>query len=285
MPTGVLAGVPVSSSRRDRQLSTATVTRTDISNAGLRGSGRYRMEPNFADRRVGLRAVGRKASSTASTRITFPRADTLDETHKPAGRGTAVCGSGQAGDKSYAVGSCSLLGSSNRNLLDDEQSIARASAGRSGVEARPSHRSTHQLIGAVESEREEFDVTAIRIGGFTNQDRRAIIVGRRRNGERQARPGQSPTSLFATISSPRSRMRPPCALVHGRTGERSRDCRQLWRRDRAADLLRSVRLFSGSLHRQSGPEAGTSRGGEISLRYRRRQARRVGHLLPPAAEG
>ena len=56
-------------------------------------------DPSSAGRRVRLRAIGARANSTASIPITFPHADTLDESTQPAGRGAAVCRSWAARQK------------------------------------------------------------------------------------------------------------------------------------------------------------------------------------------
>ena len=103
--------------------------------------------------------------------VTFAHADTLDETHNKltAGRLFAEVGTRE---KSYGVASASLLGSSNRNDVGDRagQSDRGQRGGRFGVEG--GHRfGKHQLIAALESEREEFEARDTAFGGFTNQDR------------------------------------------------------------------------------------------------------------------
>jgi len=135
------------------------------SNAGLRGSGRYRVDPNFLIGGSGFAQWAESEFDGFSDTFPFPHTDTLDnsKSRMAAGRLFAELGSR---DKSYAVGSASLLGSSNRNYVDDDP-LNRTSAKRRTFGLEGGHRvGKHQLIAAIESERETFKVR----GDFPHQD-------------------------------------------------------------------------------------------------------------------
>jgi vitamin B12 transporter len=107
--------------------------------------------------------------------VTFVHTDTLDSSRNrlEAGRLWAEMGS----EKSAWSGriSASLLGSSNRNFLDDDP-LNRTSGTRRTVDAQLERGFStgaveHQLILATESERETFHARDTIYGGFTDQDR------------------------------------------------------------------------------------------------------------------
>jgi vitamin B12 transporter len=138
-------------------------------NLGLRGAGSYRLTPTFLVGASGFAFRG-KSEFDGFDPVTFAHADTLDETHNRLSAGRLVAEVG-AREKSYGVAYASLLSSSNRNELGDE--LVNKTEGRRrtfGLEGATRF-GKHQLIGAVESEREEFKARDTAFGGFTDQDR------------------------------------------------------------------------------------------------------------------
>ena len=135
------------------------------SNVGLRGAGRYRIDPNIL---VGGSGFGQWATNEFdgfSDEFPFPHTDTLDNSRNKMAAGRLFLEAGDR-DKSYAIGSASLLGSSNRNYIDDDI-LNRTSARRRTLGLEGGHRiGKHQLIAAVESERETFKAR----GSFPHQD-------------------------------------------------------------------------------------------------------------------
>jgi vitamin B12 transporter len=105
----------------------------------------------------------------------FQHMDTLDSSRNrlKAGRVWA-----QFGSKASVWGghvSASLLGSSNRNFLADDE-INRTAGTRRSIDAQLERRFTtgaiaHTLIAAADTERETFRARDTNFGGFTNQDR------------------------------------------------------------------------------------------------------------------
>ena len=133
-------------------------------NVGLRGSGRYRLDPNILIGGSGFAQWAESEFDGFSTSFPFPHIDTLDESRNRMAAGRLFAQAGSR-DKSYAVGSASLLGSSNRNYVDDDP-LNRTSAKRRTLGLEAGHRlGRHQLIAAVESERETFKVR----GDFPHQ--------------------------------------------------------------------------------------------------------------------
>jgi vitamin B12 transporter len=137
-------------------------------NLGVRAAGRYRLSPSLSLGASGFALKGK--SEFDGYDAFFQRADTLDETRNKLAAGRLFAELGNS-DTSYAMASASLLGSSNRNELDDlflnETEATRRTLGLEG-----GHRlGRHQLIAAVESEREQFEARDTAFGGFTNQDR------------------------------------------------------------------------------------------------------------------
>ncbi len=138
-------------------------------NVGFRGAGRFRLSPGLLVGASGFALRG-KSEFDGFDQITFLHADTLDETHNKLAAGRLFA---ELGDKagSYATASASLLGSSNRNELDDDP-VNRTEATRRTLGLEGGHRfGRHQLIAAIESERETFEASDTAFGGFTNQDR------------------------------------------------------------------------------------------------------------------
>jgi vitamin B12 transporter len=108
--------------------------------------------------------------------VTGLHADTLDNTKNrlAAGRVWASFGSGQSGFSGTVA--ASLLGSSNRNFLADEE-INRTSGSRWNSEAQLQYRfttgaMTNSAIVALENESERFHARDTVFGGASDQDRR-----------------------------------------------------------------------------------------------------------------
>jgi vitamin B12 transporter len=107
--------------------------------------------------------------------VTFERGDTQDGSRNrlAAGRMWAEVGTDSSAWRGR-VGA-SLLGSSNRNYLDDEP-INRTRGTRTSLDAQVERRFAtgpveHRLVLAADSERETFRARDTVFGGFTNQDR------------------------------------------------------------------------------------------------------------------
>jgi len=139
--------------------------RDGYSNVGLRGSGRYRLDPDFLIGGAGFAHWGTSEFDGFSNAFPFPHTDTLDNSKNRMAAGRLFLEAGDR-DKSYGVASASLLGSSNRNYVDDDP-LNRTSAKRRTFALEGGHSfGKHQLIAAVESERETFKVR----GDFPHQD-------------------------------------------------------------------------------------------------------------------
>ena len=139
--------------------------RDGYSNVGLRGSGRYRLDPDFLIGGAGFAHWGTSEFDGFSNAFPFPHTDTLDNSKNRMAAGRLFLEAGNR-DKSYGVASASLLGSSNRNYVDDDP-LNRTSAKRRTLGLEGGHSfGKHQLIAAVESERETFKVR----GDFPHQD-------------------------------------------------------------------------------------------------------------------
>ena len=138
-------------------------------NFALRSAGRYRLSPALLLGASGFVLRG-QSQFDGFDPVTFQRADTLDKNQNrlSAGRLFAEVG---ARSSTYLLGSASLLGSSNRNLVGDDP-VNRTSATRRTVGLDVGHRvGKHQLVAAVEGEREQFESRDVAFGGFTNQNR------------------------------------------------------------------------------------------------------------------
>jgi vitamin B12 transporter len=140
------------------------------SNLGLRAAGRYRIGPSFLVGASGFALTAKSEFDGFLQIFPFSHADTLDETRNKLGAGRLFAELGDR-EKAYAIASASLLGSSNRNELDGKF-VNKTQASRRTIGLEGGHRlGKHQLIAAVESERETFEARDTAFGGFTNQDR------------------------------------------------------------------------------------------------------------------
>ena len=138
-------------------------------NLAARVSGRYRLSKTLA---VGASGFALKGLSEFDgfNPATFARDNTEDRTRNRLAAARVFGTYGDA-DASYATASASLLRSRNRNLVaEDEVNRTRASRRTLGLEA--GHRiGRHRLIAAVEGEAERFHTRDEAYGGFTNQNR------------------------------------------------------------------------------------------------------------------
>ena len=137
-------------------------------NAGLRASGRYSLSPALLIGASGFGLLG-ESEFDGYNPDTFQRDDTLDETHNRLAAGRIFAELGQR-DRSYARASASMLGSSNRNLLDDVPQN-RTSAQRRTLGLEAGHNiGGHLFIAALESELENFHARDTAFDGRTTQD-------------------------------------------------------------------------------------------------------------------
>ena len=145
------------------------VERDGYRNLSARIAGAWRLSPALLVGGSGF-ALRSRSEFDGFDPATFLRADTLDESRNrlAAGRLYATLGDRQA---SYATASASLLGSANRNLVGDDP-LNRTAATRRTLMLEAGHAiGRHSLIAAVEGERETFEARDIAYGGFTDQDR------------------------------------------------------------------------------------------------------------------
>ncbi len=202
--------------------------------------------------------------------LTFLRADTLDRSRNRLGasRLYATLGDRKA---SYAIASGSLLGSANRNFVGSTP-VNRTDATRRTLTLEAGHRiGRHTLIAAAEGERETFEARDTAYGGFTDQDR--------------AQRHQSLTLEWKMADL--GRVSTDLALRHD-VFSRFKDATTV-RAALLADVGRGFQLsatygqgiaqptffdlfgfFPGSFAGNAALRPESSRGGEVSLRYRHR---------------
>jgi vitamin B12 transporter len=107
--------------------------------------------------------------------LTFERSDTLDNSRNRLAAGRLWVSYGSEVSRWSGRIGASLIGSSNRNFVDDEPAN-RTWAKRRTIDAQVEHRFAtgtvqHRLIVAADAERETFHARDTAFGGFTNQDR------------------------------------------------------------------------------------------------------------------
>jgi vitamin B12 transporter len=148
--------------------------RDGFTNTAVRGLARLRPAAKLELSAAGFWLAGR-SDYDGFDPLTFLRADTTDRTRNrlAAGRIGAIYGSED--DKWQARLTASLLGSTNRNLLDGSE-INRTKGGRSEAEAQVDHRFStgrvaHAVVVAATGERERFTASDVAFGGFTDQSR------------------------------------------------------------------------------------------------------------------
>ncbi|MBA3729300.1 MAG: TonB-dependent receptor, partial [Sphingomonas sp.] len=138
-------------------------------NLAGRIAGRYRLSEALA---VGASGFALKGLSEFDgfDPATFARADTQDRTRNKLGAGRLFATYGDA-DTSYATASASLLGSRNRNLVADTR-VNETRATRRTLELEAGYRiGRHRFVAAAEGEYEQFHARDDAFGGFTDQDR------------------------------------------------------------------------------------------------------------------
>ena len=134
-------------------------------NYGIRAAGRYRVAPSLLLGASGFALKSKSEFDGFLSSFPFPHGDTLDKSRNGMAAGRLFAEYGQR-ETSYAIASAGLLGSSNRNYLDDEF-LNKTTARRRTVSLEGGHRlGKHQLISAIESERETFKAR----GNNPNQD-------------------------------------------------------------------------------------------------------------------
>ncbi|MEO5972919.1 MAG: TonB-dependent receptor [Sphingomicrobium sp.] len=136
--------------------------------------GNWRPSPNVEIGASGLALTGISQFDGLDP-VTFVRADTRDSTRNRLLAGRLWGRFGKADAAWSGRLSASLLGSSNRNLLDGDE-INRTRGRRSSWSGQLEHRfalgSTAQtVIAAVDREKEDFHARDVIYGGFSNQDR------------------------------------------------------------------------------------------------------------------
>ena len=138
-------------------------------NLAARVAGRYRLSDALI---LGASGFALKALSEFDgfDPLTFARADTADRTRNKLAAARMFGTFGDVG-ASYATASASLLGSRNRNLVAEAE-VNTTRASRRTLELEVGHRiDRHTFIAAIEGEREAFHATDEAYGGFTDQDR------------------------------------------------------------------------------------------------------------------
>nr|MDQ3078225.1 TonB-dependent receptor [Pseudomonadota bacterium] len=132
-------------------------------------AGRYRISEALL---IGASGFALKALSEFDgfDPATFARVDTEDRTRNGLGAGRVFGTYGDI-DASYATASASYLASRNRNLVADAE-VNTTRASRRTLELEAGHRiGRHRFIAALEGEHEQFRARDEAFGGFTNQDR------------------------------------------------------------------------------------------------------------------
>ena len=138
-------------------------------NLSARAAGRYRLGDAVLLGASGF-AVKALSEFDGFDPTTFARADTEDRTRNRLGAARIFATYGNQA-KTHATASASLLGSRNRNLVGDTE-VNTTRASRRTLELQAGHRiDRHNFIAAVEGEYEQFHARDEAYGGFTDQDR------------------------------------------------------------------------------------------------------------------
>ena len=138
-------------------------------NVSGRISGLYRFTPALL---VGVSGFALRGTSEFDgyDPVTFLRDDTLDRTRNRLSAGRLHATLGDRATR-YASLSASLLGSSNRNLVDDHL-VNRTGATRRTLALEAGHvAGRHQFIAAIDTEGEHFEARDTDFGGFSDQNR------------------------------------------------------------------------------------------------------------------
>jgi vitamin B12 transporter len=143
--------------------------RDGFRNLALRGSGRVRVTPGIAVGASGFALWGENQFDGYNP-TTFVHDDTLDSSRNRLRAGRIYAEAGNRASR-YLTASASLLGSTNRNYLDDVL-LNRTEARRRtfGIEAGLTA-GRHQFNAAIDDEREWFEARDMVYFGATDQDR------------------------------------------------------------------------------------------------------------------
>ena len=138
-------------------------------NLSARFAGAYRLTTSLIVGGSGF-ALNAKSEFDGLDPLTFLRADTLDNTRSRLGAGRLFA---TLGDRSTsgATLSASLLGSSNRNYLDQHLGNRTAATRRTVTLDAVHHIGDHTLFAAIEDESERFTARDTDYFGASNQDR------------------------------------------------------------------------------------------------------------------
>lgn len=148
--------------------------RDGFRNTAVRGFGQWAPVSKLELTATGFWLAGR-SDFDGFDPVTFLRADTLDRTRNRLTAGRVGVEYGDEEDAWQGKVSASLLGSSNRNLLDRSE-INRTRGRRSTVEGEFDRRFStgkldHALVVAASAENEHFSASDVGFGGFTAQSR------------------------------------------------------------------------------------------------------------------
>ena len=149
--------------------------RDGFASDALRGAARWSPMAKLKLTAAGF-WLGGRSDYDGTDPVTFLRADTLDRTTNRLAAGRVGVAYGEAGDAWQASASGSVLGSSNKNLLGDDE-LNRTTGQRSTADAQLSHKFLtgtvqNTLILAANAETEHFSASDVAFGGFTDQSRR-----------------------------------------------------------------------------------------------------------------
>lgn len=143
-------------------------------NLSGRARATYRLSPSVKAGASGFALTG-QAEFDGYDPLTFERADTDDSSRNRLAAGRLWVELGTDSSAWRGRIGASLLGSSNRNYLDDEL-LNRTRGTRTSVDAQVERRFNagaveHRMVVAADAERETFNARDTLYGGFTNQDR------------------------------------------------------------------------------------------------------------------
>ena len=243
-----------------------TGDRDGYRNLGFRAAGRYRLSPAVLLGASGFAFAG-DSQFDGYDPATFAHADTLDETRNRLAAGRLFADFGDRTAR-YATISGSLLGSSNRNRIGDDP-VNRTSATRRVIAAEAGHTfGRHQLIAAVEAERETFESRDVAYGGATDQDRtrihRSLTVEWR---GRNLGPLSAGLAVRHDIFSGFKDATSVRASVLAELGHGFAIAASLGEGIARPSFFDLYGFFPGSFVGNPGLKPESSRGGEVSLRY------------------
>ncbi len=237
-------------------------------NLSARVAGRYRLNDTVI---VGASGFALKALSEFDgfDPATFARADTEDRTRNRLGAARVFATYGDRA-KTYATASASLLGSRNRNLVGDaEVNMTRAS--RRTLELEAGHRiGRHRFIAALEGEHEQFRARDEAFGGFTDQDRsrrhQSLTVEHKMTDLGPLSTGLAVRHDVFSKFKDATTVRGSALVALGGGMSVAATYGQGIAQPTFFDLFG---FFPGSFSGNADLRTETSRGGELSLRYRR----------------